>query len=389
MQRKIRPREILRQRNRRLKLVTLAILLACLLYVGYWWTVNGDWVATDDAFVTGHLITVKAQTDGTVVEILAENTQHVQKGQVLVRLDGNHAQIALQQAEAELGETVRNVVTLMTRVETLKQRMIAKEAALSQIRHDLGRFAVAAGDGAVSDQQVQNAQDKIRELEAVIRETRAEKAGVEAQLLDSGIDHHPAVEKAKSRLRRAFLDYRRRNVIAPVSGYVARRKVQIGDNLKAGAPMLAIVPLDELWIDANFLETQIAEIRPGQSAEIRVDAYGNGVIYHGRVQGLNPGTGSTFALLPTDNATGNFIHIAERVPVRIWLDPEELKENPLQPGLSTLTRIHVSETGQAQLASAVNAAGEAYRTQVYDHELDGVETLIQGIIAQNSSADHQ
>ncbi|MGZ4958099.1 MAG: efflux RND transporter periplasmic adaptor subunit [Methylomonas sp.] len=388
MQRNIRPREILRQRNRRLKLVTLSILLACLLYVGYWWTVNGDWVATDDAFVSGHLIALKAQTDGTVVEILAENTQHVQKGQVLVRLDGNHAQIAQQQAEAELGETVRNVVTLTSKVETLKQRIIAKEAVLSQVRHDLERFTVAAGEGAVSDQQVQNAQDKIHELEAVIRETRAEKAGVEAQLLDSKIDNHPSVEKAKSRLRRAFLDYQRRNVIAPVSGYVAKRKVQIGDNVKSGAPMLAIIPLDELWIDANFLETQIAEIRPGQPAEIRVDAYGDSVIYHGRVQGLSPGTGSTFALLPTDNAAGNFIHIAERVPVRIGLDASELKEHPLQPGLSTVTRIHVSEKGRPLLTSSVSVDGEAYRTQVYDHELDGVETLIQGIIAENSLAAH-
>lgn len=383
MHRKIRPREILRQRNRRLKLVTLSLLLASLAYAGYWWTVNGDWVATDDAFVTGHLITLKAQTEGTVVEILAENTQHVQQGQVLVRLDGNHARIALQQAEAELAETVRNIVALSAKGEALGQRILAKEAALSQVRHDLERFKVAAGDGAVSEQEVDNARDKMRELEAVIRETRAEESAVEAQLLDADIDHHPAVEKAKSRLRKAFLEYQRRNVIAPVSGYVAKRKVQVGDSLKAGTPLLAIVPLDELWIEANFLESQIAQIRPGQSAEIRVDAYGDTLVYHGKVLGLNPGTGSTFALLPTDNATGNFIHIAERVPVRIGLDFQELKENPLQPGLSTLTRIHVSEAGQAPWVSSVNVDGEAYRTQVYEHELDGVDSLIGRIVSEN------
>ncbi len=383
MQTKIRPKEIIYQRNRRLKVVTLLIVLVCLGYFGYWWSVHRGWVATDDAFVMGHLITLKAQTDGTVAEILAENTQHVQKGDVLVRLDGAHAAIALQQAEAELGETVRNIVTLTAKVDTLKQRIIAKEAALSQVRHDLGRFKAAARDGAVSEQQVQNTQDRLRELEAAIGETQAEKTGIEAQVAGIAIENHPAVEKAKSRVRTAFLNYQRRNVIAPVSGYIAKRKAQIGDNVKAGAPLLAIVPLDDLWIDANFLETQIAGIRPGQSADIRVDAYGDELVYHGKVEGITPGTGSTFALLPTDNATGNFIHVAERVQVRIGLDPNELKDNPLQPGLSTITRININEEGQPLLTSSVRVDGDAYRTVIYDHELDGVDQHIQQIIASN------
>lgn len=383
MQNKIRPREIIHQRNRRLKWVTLAIIVVCLGYFGYWWTVHRDWVGTDDAFVTGHLITLKAQTDGIVVEILAENTQPVQKGDLLVRLDGAHAKIALQQAEAELGETVRSIVSLSAKVETLKQRIIAKEAALNQVRHDLARFKAAAHDGAVSEQQVQNTEDRMRELEAVIRETQAEKTGVEAEVRGIAIDRHPAVEKAKSRVRNAFLDYQRRNITAPVSGTIAKRKAQIGDSVKAGASLLAIVSLDDLWIDANFLETQIAGIRPGQAAEIRVDAYGAALIYHGQVQGINPGTGSTFALLPTDNATGNFIHVAERVQVRIALDPQELKDHALQPGLSTFTRINISEKGKPLSTSLVRVDGDAYRTGIYEHELDGVEQGIEQIIAAN------
>jgi membrane fusion protein (multidrug efflux system) len=385
----IRPREIMRRRNRRLKLVTLIVLLASIGYFGHYWYANRNWVSTDDAFITGHLVTLKAQTEGTVVEILAENTQPVRKGDVLVRLDGNIAQIALQQAEAELGETVRDIVTLTAKIDTLSQRIIARQAALNQVRHDLKRYLVAARDGAVSDQQVQNARDKIRELEASIQEIRAEKAGVEAQVQGIPIERHPAVEKAKSRVRRAYLDYHRRNVIAPASGYVAKRRVQVGDNVKAGAVLLAIVPLDDLWIEANFLETQIAEIRPGQSAEIRVDAYGKDLVYHGKVEGLNPGTGSTFALLPTDNATGNFIHIAERLPVRIGLDPKDLKENPLQPGLSTLTRVNISEKGEPLLTSSARADGDAYRTGIYDNELDGVEPLIDRIIDENRLPNSQ
>lgn len=379
----VRPKELIRQRNRRLRLVTLLIALAGLGYFGYWWSVNRGWVSTDDAFVMGHLIPLKAQSEGTVIEVLTENTRPVRKGEVLVRLDGVHEKITLQQAEAELAESVRNLVSLTAKIDTLNQRMIAKQAALDLVHHDLGRFKTAAQDGAVSDQQVQNAQDKIRELEAMIREIQAEKTSVEAQVGGIAIDNHPTIEKAKAKVRNAFLNFQRRNIIAPVSGYVAKRKVQLGDNIKSGTPLLAIVPLDELWIEANFLETQIASIRPGQMADIRVDAYGNDLLYHGTVQGITPGTGSNFALLPTDNATGNFIHVAERVQVRIGLNPNELREHPLQPGLSTVTRINVGKAGEPLLTSTVDIAGNAYRTDIYDHELDGVDQRIQQIIASN------
>ncbi|MGR8940317.1 MAG: HlyD family efflux transporter periplasmic adaptor subunit [Gammaproteobacteria bacterium] len=383
MQKSIRPKEILRQRRQRLTAVALIILLASAAYFGYVWYVKRGWVETDDAFVTGHLIALKAQTDGTIVEILAENTQRVQQGQLLVRLDGTRAQIDFEQAQAELGETVRDFITLKSRVDTLTQRINARQAALTQVRHDLQRFESAAREGAVSDQQVQNARDKIRELEAAINEAEAEKNGVVAQVQGVDIETHPAVEKAKSKVRRTFLEYRRRNVRAPVTGYVAKRRAQVGDWVKPGAPLLVIVPLDDVWIEANFLENQIACIRPGQPAEIKIDAYGSEVLYHGRVQGLNPGTGSPFALLPTDNATGNFIHIAERVPVRIGLDARELQKNPLQPGLSTVTRIMISEAGKPLLSSTADTRGAAYRTDIFDHELDAVEQLIGKIIASN------
>ncbi|MGR8979685.1 MAG: efflux RND transporter periplasmic adaptor subunit [Gammaproteobacteria bacterium] len=383
MQKTIRPKDIIRQRKRRLIAVTLILLLASSAYFGYEWYTHREWVETDDAFVSGHLITLTAQTEGTIVEILSENTQSVQQGQVLFRLDGNRAQLDLEQAQAELGEAVRNYLSLKARIETLTHRIASRQAALNQVRHDLQRYLAAAREGAVSDQQVQNASDKIRELEAAIAETMAEKKGVEAQVQGVDIENHPAVEKAKSKVRRAFLEYRRRNVAAPASGFVAKRRAQVGDSVKPGTPLLVIVPMDDLWIEANFLETQIAAIRPGQPAEITIDAYGDEIIYHGLVQGLNPGTGSSFALLPTDNATGNFIAIAERVPVRIGLDAEELKKNPLQAGLSTLTRVKISEPGKPLLTSTADTSGSAYRTPIYDHELDEAEQLIKKTIAVN------
>lgn len=385
MTHRIRPREIIRQRNRRLKFMALALLVAGLAALLYWWLNHRGWVDTDDAFVAGHLITLKAQSDGTVIEVLAENTQYVQKGDVLVKLDGTHAMIALQQAKAELAETVRNVVTLQAKAETLKQRIAAKEAALNQVRHDLERFSLAAQEGAASAQQVQNARDKIIELEASIKESRAEQTGILAQLRNTSVDDHPSVEKAKSRLRRAFLEFQRRQIIAPTSGYVAKRKVQIGDNMKTGTPLMVIVPLDQVWIEANFLETQVADIRIGQAAEISVDAYRGTRLYHGRVEGISPATGSTFALLPADNSTGNFIHIAERLPVRIALDAAELRENPLQPGLSTLTRVNIGEEHAEDRTAGVELNHDAYRTDIFDNELDGVEQLIDSIVAANAS----
>ncbi len=384
MRKTVRPKEIIRQRNRRLIAVTALLLLVGLSYFGYRWVSNRDWVTTDDAFIKGHLIAVKAQTSGTVVEILAENTQRVEKGQILARLDGTLARIALQQAQAELGETVRDIVALQANIETLQQRIIARKASLNRIRHDLQRLRAAAKEGAVSDQSVQNAEDRLLQLNAEIAAIRSEKAGIEAQVKADSVEIHPAVEKAKSRLRRAYLEYRRRNIIAPVSGYVAKRRTQVGDRVEPNSLLLVIVPLQDLWVEANLLETKIARVRPGQVAEIKVDAYNDERVYHGVVEGINPGTGSTFALLPTDNATGNFIHIAERVPVRIALDREELRKHPIQPGLSTLTRIKISNFGQTMPHSEVSLFSESYRTDVYEHELDGVEQLINDIIAANN-----
>ena len=381
---RIRPREIIRQRRQRLIAVTLSLLLAGTLYFGQLWYAHRDWAATDDAFVTGHLITLKAQTKGSVVEVLAENTQKVREGQVLVRLDGTRSHIDFQQAQADLGEAVRNYHTLKSRIESLQHRIKARQAALNQVRHDLQRYASAAREGAVSDQQVQNARDRMDELEAAIAESTSEKNGAETQIRGTDIGNHPAIEIAKSKVRRTFLEYRRRDVLAPVSGYVAKRRAHVGDWVEPGAPLLVIVPLDDLWVEANFLESQIAGIRPGQPAEITLDAYGSDLVYHGRVQGINPGTGSSFAILATDNATGNFIHIAERVPVRIGLDPGELEENPVQPGLSTLTRVRISEAGKPLLSSTAGVSSSAYRTTIYDHELDEAEAIIGKIIAENT-----
>lgn len=386
--RSVPPQDLIGQRNRRLTAVTVALLLLLAGYFGYWWHIDRNWVDTDDAFVTGHLVTVKAQTEGAVAEILAENTQLVKQGQALVRLDGVRAKIDLQHAEAALGETVRQIASLRISAQTFGYKIAAKQAELDRVAHDLRRLKGAEPEGGASAQQIQNASDKIRELAAAIKALQSEKAGIEAQVGGVGIEGHPSVEKAKNALRQAYLAYQRRNILVPASGFVAKRRVQIGDTVKEGTPLLVIVPLDDLWIEANFLESQAGKIRPGQRVEIRTDLYGDEIIYHGRVQGIQPGTGSSFALFPTDNSTGNFIHVAERVPVRIGLDPKELARHPLRPGLSTLTRINVADAGKNLLSSTVTTQTDVYRTRIFENEINEAERLIENIIRQNSAPEN-
>lgn len=373
-------------RARRLVLLTLVLLLAAVGGAGYWWSRARHWVSTDDAFVAGNVIALSAQTGGTVIEVLTENTRLVEAGDVLVRLNGARAAIAFEEAKAALGETVRRIAASFSDVEKFRQQIQARKASLQRVQHDLRRFRAGYVEDAVSQQQVQNAEDQVTELEALIRQGEAELKSAEATTAGTTVRDHPSVRRAAAALKRHYLDFVRRNIVAPVRGYVARRKVQVGEQVRPGAPLLAIVPLDQLWVDANFRETELARIRPGQPANITVDLYGGAVTYHGLVEGLQPGTGSVFALLPPENASGNFIHIVERVPVRIRLSPDELKAYPLRPGLSTVTRIDVRPGGRPLDESLAAPDAPSYRTAVYRDELAAAAALVRDIIAANDAS---
>jgi membrane fusion protein (multidrug efflux system) len=371
------------RRNRPLGILSVVLLLTGMAGLGYWWLHARNWVTTDDAFVTGNVITLSSQTTGTVVEVLAENTQLVEAGDVLVRLDGARAEIALEEAKAGLGETVRRIAALFGDVEKYRQQIQSKQAALTRVQHDLKRYRGAIAEEAIPEQQWQNAEDQARELEAAIRQARAELKSAEAQVAGTTVERHPAVLKAAAILKRSYLEFVRQRIVAPVRGYVAKRRVQVGDELHPGSPLLAIVPLDYLWVEANLRETEMERVRPGQEAEITANMLGNTHTYRGVVEGIHPGTGSVFALLPPENASGNFIHIVERVPVRIKLSPDEIKAYPLRPGLSTLTRINVARDGQQVLRSYATTSHPAYRTSVYERELIDADARIEQIIGAN------
>ena len=371
------------QRNRRLLIVVIVLMLAGLAYGIYWWTSARFWVETDNAYVTGNLVPVAAQATGIVTQVLFEETQFVDRGDVMIRLDEHEAYAALGRARGRLGETVRRINALFFTQRQLGEKLAARRARLNVIRHDVHRYRQASPSGAVSKQILQNALDQLQALEAEVRETQAEYDALDAQIGGTTVMEHPAVELAKHEFINAHLEFGRQQIRAPISGYVAKRKAQVGDRVKPGTNLMTIVPLDHLWVEANLRETELSDIRPGQPAEVRVDLYGRKHTFHGTVEGLVPGTGSPFALLPPDNSTGNFIHITERVPVRIALAADEIREHPIRPGLSTVTKIRVSETGQSLWSSLAKADTDEYQTDVYGDELTSAESMAQGVIAGN------
>ena len=380
---RLRPKAIRARRNRRLLIVAVLVLIATIGYLVYWASYDRFWVSTDNAYVTGNLVPVAAQASGIITQVLVEETQFVNRGDLMIRLDENLAYAALGRARGRLGEEVRRVAALFMTRKQLAEKLTSRTARLDLARHDMDRYRAAAPSGAVSKQIVQNTADKIAALEAEVRETQAELDTLDAQIGGTTVMAHPSVDLAKHELIDAYLEYTRQQIRAPVSGYVAKRKAQVGDRVRPGAPLMTIVPLDHLWVEANLRETELEHVRPGQPAVVNVSLYGSKKTFHGTVEGLVPGSGSPFALLPPDNSTGNFIHIVERVPVRIALPPEELRENPIRPGLSTVTKINISETGQSVWSSLASASTAEYETDVYADEIPTAESMAKEIMATN------
>lgn len=379
------PRKTIRaKRTFLLRLVFAGVVIGVSAALFRWLAYDRNWVTTDNAFVTGNIIPVQADATGVVAKVLAEETQMVEAGDVLVRLDAQRAQAALGQAEAELARAVRNVGALFASRRQACQKITARTAIRERTLHDLSRYKQASVNGAASRQLLQNTEDQLAAQEADVKEARAEFQAVQARVGGVSLINHPDVEAAKARFNEAYVEFVRQNIRAPASGYVAKRRVQVGQRVRPGDPIMNIVPLDHLWVEANLWENRMEKVRPGQTAVIRTDLYGSGETYRGVVQGLVPGSGSVFATLPPDNATGNFIRIVQRVPVRISLDPEELKQKPLRPGLSTVASINVgAPVAKQPNDSIVRTAASEYSTDVYEKDLAEAKAHADDIVRKN------
>ena len=368
-------------RRKQLLILAALVLLAGLAYTVWWALVARYHEHTDNAYVSGNLVQITPQTSGTVLAIQADDTDYVTAGQPLVLLDPADARVALEQAEADLAQQVRQARNLFASRAAAAAQLAVRQAELTRAEADLARRQQAAG-GAVAQEELAHAESAVLTARAAQASAKEQLSASEAQTEGTTPAEHPAVQRAAAKVREAHLAMTRAMLPAPVSGYVAKRSVQVGQRIQPGAPLMAIVPLTGLWVEANFKESQLARMRIGQPVTLRADVYGSQVEYHGKVLGLGAGTGGVFSLLPAQNATGNWIKVVQRVPVRVSLDAAELAAHPLRVGLSMLAEVDLHDQSGPVLGTTPRQA-PALQTTVFGAKDQQAEQRIARIIAAN------
>jgi membrane fusion protein (multidrug efflux system) len=372
--------------SRRRWLTALTLVFSVLLagYFGYAYLDTRNTESTDDAYVNGNLVQLMPQVAGTVLTIHADDTDFVKAGQVLVELDAADMRIGLEQAEAELAQAVREVRAMFATRDQLTAELAVRQAELDRARADVARREGLTARGLVPREELDHAKDELKSAQAAVQAATQAVAANTAHIEGTSIENHPTVTRAAARLKDAYLALQRTTLRAPVSGYVAKRVVQVGQRVQPASPLMAIVPLDDLWVDANFKEVQLRHMRIGQPAQVTADIYGRSVKFDGEVAGVGMGTGAAFALLPAQNASGNWIKVVQRVPVRIRLNPAQLAEHPLRVGLSMQVRVDLSQDGP-HLAEAPRAT-PVYTTSSYADDVLAAEERIRTILTTNAGA---
>lgn len=363
---------------------TVLFLVLAIVYGLYWWLVLQYYVSTDNAYVNGNIVPVTSQISGTVIAINADDTQFVKKGQTLVKLDPIDSYVAYKQAEANIAKTIRTTHQLYVNNIRLKAMILSQQVNFEQTKNDLNRRTKAGASGAISDEELFHAQEDFKAAQGSLQQAQAELMGNEVLTKNLSLEDHPNVLSAIAEFRKAYLDYLRTTILAPVSGEVSRRSVQIGLSIAPGTPLMSIIPLEQVWVDANFKEKQVRYMRQGQPALLTADLYGSKVQYHGKVLGFAAGTGSAFALLPAQNATGNWIKVVQRLPVRIQLDIEEIKAHPLRIGLSMEVEVDTHNRDQSPMSDA--DIPTALNTTIYDDFNKQVDLKVKAIVDENLQA---
>lgn len=348
----------------------------------YWFLIGRNYEDTDDAYVNGRVITITPQVAGTVVTVGADTNDTVRAGQLLVRLDPADTRVALAAREAELAQAVRHARSRFADNGALRAEVALRTAQLARAQDDLHRRDAVRGTGAISQEDLRHAELAVAAARAALDNARERLRANLAYTRGTQVPTHPDVLAAAARVRAAYLDWKRSRILAPVAGQIARRNVQVGQRIAPGTPIMALVPMGNLWVDANFKEVQITRMRIGQPVQLVADLYGSHVAYHGRIIGFAAGTGAAFALLPAQDATGNWIKVVQRVPVRIAIDPGELRAHPLRVGLSVRATVDVRDD-HGPLVSRHNPASLDDRTDVYAGALGAADTLVAKIIAAN------
>lgn len=374
-----------RKRLRKRWIIRLSIVFICIgtLYFLYWLSISRFYETTDDAYVGGNLIQVMPQISGQVTAILADETDLVKKGQPLVTLDKADAQVALKNTEDQLALTVRQVSQLYKKIDQLRANVTLAQASYNKAKEDYLRRQGLVLNKTISAEDLSHAKIAAASAQAALAAAKNQLSQAITIIQNADLYHHPQVLQAADKLRDAYLRWERTTIFAPETGAIAKRIVQLGQEINPGTVLMIIVPLNQLWVNANFKESQLKYIRTGQSVKLISDLYGSAVNFRGTVIGLNPGTGSTFELLPPENATGNWIKIVQRLPVRISIDPDQLAKYPLQIGLSMVVTVDThNRTGK--ILSKLPTNRIVYQTENYGSQLKQADVIINKILIDNS-----
>jgi membrane fusion protein, multidrug efflux system len=370
------------KRRRILLIVAVIFLTIAALWAAYWVLVLSKREKTDDAYVNGNRVVISAQVSGTVIAVLADDTQLVNAGQVLVRLDATDAQTGLSRAANALAQTVRQVRQEKATSEQFDSQIDTRKLELARAEADLAKRQPLVADQAIAGEEVRHAQESVQLAKAALAQAVRQSQSEHVLVDGTAVEDNPAVLQAKDAYRDAWITAQRNGVVAPVTGYVAERSVQLGQHIQAGEALMTVIPLHSLWIDANFKEVQLRDLRIGQKAEVRSDLYGGSFIFHGHVEGMSAGTGAAFSLLPPQNASGNWIKVVQRVPVRIEIDDEDLVHSPLRVGLSAT--VTVDTTSRSGPVLAAQASGKPVgETQVYSQDLAKANAEADAVVRRN------
>mgnify|MGYP004683864927 FL=1 len=371
------------QRKKGLSIFILLLLLIAIGSAAYWYLFIKGFEETEDAYVSGNQVMVSAQVAGNISKINVDNMDPVQAGDVLLELDDTNAKLSFEQAKSNLANAVRQVSQLNYTVKQLKSAVRANEITLAQAQGNLNRRVQLVKDGAIDKESFQHAKEAVELAKANLTTSQNQLGANQALLLDGPLSEQPQIQSAISNLKQAWLNLERTRIRSPIKGYVARRNAQVGQAVSVGGALMAVVTTEQMWLDANFKETQLTHMRIGQPVEIHFDLYGKDKTFNGKVVGIEMGTGSAFSLLPAQNATGNWIKVVQRVPVRIQLDPQQLAENPLRIGLSATVKVNVSDSKGETLRDQAPAT-TLYSTNVLQYDESSVNNLIESIIRDNS-----
>ncbi len=371
-------------RKKRNRIITVSIFLMILIAIAIgavWVLFYKGYESTDDAYVTGDVVVVSSRQDGCILSYKAEDADYVEEGDVLVHLDPTDYLANFEQKKTSLALAARQVLNLYEDVQQKKANVVLEEAKYHRADLNMTNRTDLVVTEAIAKEDYQHAEAEFKISKAALDLAKHQLEAAEASLGTTELQNHPSIENAKIELITSYLGLQRCTIVSPVSGFIAKRKVQVGQTVRSGTPLMNIVPLNSVWVEANFKETQLERIRIGQPVKMTADVYGSTVVYDGTVAGLLPGSGSVFSLLPSQNATGNWIKIVQRVPTRILLDPEQVKKHPLVLGLTIFTTIDVKNSDGKILADRKST--QTVKTTIYQLDMQPIEEVASRIILDN------